>query len=421
MTAFNGFTKRRCNDSALSAVLRSIFELDRQLCALPLAIGLLLLFLRATIAEDWPVVRGDNAGTGVAGGKLPDELEQLWTYRVGKTASFEAAAVVARGIVYVGDTDGVLHALQLADGKPVWTKTFAESGFSAAPAVDGDRLYIGDVNGVARCLATADGKEVWKAEVGGEVWAGPTPHADKVLFTSEAGAFTCLDKATGEQRWQFRIDAPLRCSPTVNNGRAMLAGCDSLLHGINVDDGKEVFTVTIDGPTGATAAMRQGRVYFGTEGGTFYAIEVAAAAGHDPAVAWLYQDPKRSRSIRAAAAITASLVVYGSQSRAVFALDPESGKEKWTLPMRSNVDSSPVIVGDRVVAATTGGKLYLLDAADGKPRWEIDLGGGFNASPAVADGRLVIGNTDGTLYCFGAKTESDKSSGPDSQATERAK
>ena len=36
-------------------------------------------------------------------------------------------------------------------------------------------------------------------------------------------------------------------------------------------------TVEIDAPTGSTAAMRDERVYFGTEGGTFYAIDVPRA------------------------------------------------------------------------------------------------------------------------------------------------
>ena len=50
-------------------------------------------------ADDWPLVRGDSFGTGVAQGALPDELEVLWNYSAGKDAGFEATAVIADGVI----------------------------------------------------------------------------------------------------------------------------------------------------------------------------------------------------------------------------------------------------------------------------------------------------------------------------------
>jgi outer membrane protein assembly factor BamB len=185
----------------------------------------------------------------------------------------------------------------------------------------------------------------------------------------------------------------------------MLAGCDSLLHIINIADGQEIHTVEIDGPTGATPAMRKGRVYFGTEGGTFFAIDVSENNEQPPGVAWTFRDPRRGQPIRSAAAVTEHLVVYGSQGKAIYGLDPASGDGKWAVPTRSRVESSPVIAGRHVVAATTAGKIYLLDAATGEAKWEYDAGGGFNASPAVVLSRIILGNTDGTLYCFAPKVK----------------
>ena len=67
------------------------------------------------------------------------------------------------------------------------------------------------------------------------------------------------------------------------------------------------------------------------------------------------------------------------------------------------MDSSPVVVGDRVfVGSATAG---FMDCAcnTGKPFWQFEAGGEIVASPAVAAGRLVIGNDSGSLYCFGAR------------------
>ncbi len=376
-----------------------------------------------TLAEDWPVVRGNTLGTGVATSELPEKLDLLWKYQAEKDAGFGATAVVSGGIVYVGDDVGTFHAVRLADGQPAWTKKFDDSGFDAGAAFDKDRLYVGDMAGVVRCLAIADGEEKWHANLEAEVYAGPTPYGSSVLVTSEAGTLTSLGMANGSHQWPpFHIEAPLRCTPTVSSGRAMLAGCDSLLHIIDVADGREVNSVKIDAPTGATAAMRGERVFFGTEGGTFFAIDVSASADKQPEVAWTYRDPERGQPIRSAAAVTEKFVVYGSQSKAIYCLDATTGEFKWKVPTRTRVDSSPVIAGERVVAATTGGKLYVLDLANGgKELWQYDAGGSFTASPAIVDGRILIGNTNGTLYCFGASDHSKHFTTEDTESTEKSK
>jgi outer membrane protein assembly factor BamB len=373
----------------------------------------------AVRAEDWPVVRGDILGTGVAKSAVPEKLDVIWTYKAPDDAGFDATAVVQNGVIYVGDSAGTFHAVNFKDGTAVWSKKLTDIGFAAGAAVDKDRIYVGDLDGVVRCLSIADGSEIWSYKLEGEVFAGPTPHGDDVLITSEIGTLVCLNAADGKERWKpFRIDAPLRCSPTISAGRVMLAGCDSLLHIINASDGTQTHTVEIDGPTGSTPAMLGERVYFGTEGGTFFAIDVPADAAKKPAVAWTYHDKRRGQPIRSAAVITEKIAIYGSQGKAIYGLDPKTGERKWIVPTRSRVESSPVISGTNAIAATTAGKLYLLDTTTGEVKYENDFGGSFIASPAVVDARIILGNTDGTLYCLGAK--SDKSGSFTTEDTAKA-
>jgi outer membrane protein assembly factor BamB len=369
-------------------------------------------------ADDWPLVRGDAQGTGVAHATLPDAPALLWKYSAGKDAGFEAPAVSADGVVYVGDNAGTFHAIRLTDHTEVWKKEFAESGFTAGASFESDRLYVGDMNGAIRCLSAMDGKELWSQKLEGEVHAAPSINDGDVLFTCEAGTLSCRNKQDGAERWQFHIEAPLRCTPTISSGRAAVAGCDSNLHWVDVANGKETEIVEIDAPTGSTPAMRNDHVFFGTEGGTFYGISEPAAEKKS-AVAWTYLDPQRNQPIRAAAAVNDELVVYGGQGKAIYGLDPTNGKEKWRVTTRSRVESSPVIVGNRVVAATAAGKIYLLDAATGDVVWEYDAGGSFVASPAIVDNKIVIGNTDGTLYCFG--TDSKKPTTKDTNDTKDEK
>jgi outer membrane protein assembly factor BamB len=271
----------------------------------------------------------------------------------------------------------------------------ADSGFLSAAAVVDGCVYVGDFNGVVRSLKPADGEELWTHQARGELYAGPNVVAGQVLVTTEAGELLSLDPESGEVQWRFEIDAPLRCWPTTVEGRVLLAGCDSRLHAVDLDTAKETGGVDLSSQTGATPARWDNSVFFGTASGTFYRIE-----GNE--ILWEYRDEDHLQQIFSAA-VDRRAVIYGSKGKRVYALDPESGKPQWQFPVRSSVESAPVIVGDVVFFGTKRGRLYAVDIATGEERWQFEAGGGFVSSPAVSDGRLVVGNIDGSLYCFGKK------------------
>ncbi len=344
----------------------------------------------------WPVFRGDALADGVAGGSLPEKLEVLWKFDA-QEHGFEATVIIADGMVFAGSLDGNLYALTLDRGQKKW-HYHTELGFSAPAAVRDGRLFIGDTDGKFYCFEAATGKPLWGAEAGGEIDSGPNFYKDKVLFGSQDATLYCYEAATGKLVWKYAIGDQIRCSPTVVEGRAFLAGCDAKLHIIDLDRGEAVKTVEIDSPTGSTPAVGGTRVFFGTEAGTFFAIDWKAAE-----IAWQFKSP-RNLPFRSSAAVTAEAIIFGGRDKQVYGLDPGDGHELWKFSTRARVDSSPVVVGSRVFVGSSDGRLYALDRATGKKVWDYEAGGDFTASPAVAAGRLVIGNTNGTLYCFGGKS-----------------
>ena len=347
-------------------------------------------------AADWPLARGDAAATGVASETLPEDLEVLWKFEAGKDGAIEATAAIADGVVYVGSFDGNLYAIDLATGKKKWSyKT--DLGFSAAAAVRDGRVIAGDSDGKVYCLNAADGAEIWGFEAGGEINGGPNFYKDNVLIGSQDATLYCVKAATGEKVWEHKIGDQIRSFLTVVENRAFLAGCDGKLHIINLDDNSTLGSVEIESPTGCTPAMLGDRVFFGTEGSTFLAVDWRKAE-----VAWRYRSP-RQQAYRSSAAATDNAIIVGGRDKQVVALDPKSGSEVWKYTTRHRVDSSPVVSGNRVFFGAADGRLTALDVKSGEKVWEYEAGGQFNASPAVSNGRLVIGNTDGTLYCFGAK------------------
>ena len=81
-------------------------------------------------------------------------------------------------------------------------------------------------------------------------------------------------------------------------------------------------------------------------------------------------------------------------------MDNESGKKKWNFKTLDEIDSSPVIIGDKVLTASIDGRLYLLNLSDGKKVWSYEIGASITSSPAVVNGLITIGAEDGRLYTF---------------------
>jgi outer membrane protein assembly factor BamB len=362
-------------------------------------------------ADAWPMARGCAAGTGRSAMRIAVPLAEHWQRSFDKTA-FGAVPVIAAGTIYVGDLDGTFHALDLETGVTRWSFKAEAAGFSSAAAVSLDErvplVVVGDDTGVVRAFDRSKGTVEWEYETDGEISGGPTIVAaesdsdqPRVFVGSQDASLACLHLADGALHWKHSIADQIRCSPTIADGRVFIAGCDGKLHVIDAATGTEVSAVPIDGPTGTTPAAAEGRVFFGTEGGTFFGIDIRGAA-----VAWKMAPAANAQAYRSSAALADGLAIVGSRGKAVETFAVGDGARGWRRAMRGKVDAAPVIVpnatgtGCFAVVADMAGRIAALDAATGEPAWEFDAGGGFSAGAAVAAGRVVLAGDRGTIWCF---------------------
>ena len=357
-------------------------------------------------ADAWPMARGTLTGTGRSAVRLRFPLNEAWHRGFEKT-SFEAAPVIMDGTVFIGDLDGTFHAVSLETGEERWSfKT--DVGFPSAAAVSSDPgvplVVVGDAAGIVRAFDRATGEIRWEHRTEGEISGGPAIMAaagtTRVLVGSQDATLSALNLSDGTVAWTHTIADQIRCSPTVAGDVVFVAGCDGKLHLIDVTTGRETAAVPIDGPTGTTPAAQGNRVFFGTEGGRFYGIDIAP-----PREAWKTETAAKGRSYRSSAAVAGDLAIVGSRGRAVEAFTLADGGLRWRHPMRGRVDASPLVVhadGQKsaVIVGDSAGRIVAVDAATGAPIWEFDAGGGFAGGAAAAAGRIVLASTDGTIWCF---------------------
>ena len=128
-------------------------------------------------------------------------------------------------------------------------------------------------------------------------------------------------------------------------------------------------------------------------------------------VEWRYRDEKKEFPYHSSAAVTEDFIIVGGRDKQVHCINRKTGKRVWVFATNGRkgkggrVDSSPVILGDRVFVGSSDGNLYELALKDGKQRAKYPIGRDVTASPAVGEGVLVIGGegSDEFIYCFGKK------------------
>lgn len=363
-------------------------------------IQILLASLILLLTGDWTTFRGDAKSTGFAEATAGDRLEVVWKFEM-ESGGFESAANIVKqdnqSVVYAAGitnkVEGRLFAIDLDTGEKIW-QFDSPDGFLTTPAYDNGRLYLGDMLGRFFCVDST-GKEVWNFKTDVEINSSANLHGDHVLFGSQDATLYALDKSSGELAWKLVTDDQLQCSVTVADDTAFLAGCDSRLHVVDLNSGTEKGFVEIGSPTIATPAVADRIVYFGNEKGDFFAID-----WQEKKAKWTHSDPKGGNSFRSSAAIAKGHVVVGARNRRLTSFHPETGEENWSVTLKNKVDSSPVIVGNRVIAASTDGRLYLVDLTSGELLQTLEFNGSFKGSPAFAHDRLIIGTDDGVLICL---------------------
>jgi outer membrane protein assembly factor BamB len=383
---------------------REMLKASAAALAVPLMAKSGVATLSANTTE-WTSFRNGPQLLGLADAALPEKLDVLWT--LDAPDGVTATAAIAGGKVFVAGLSGELQRVDLKTGKVDWTyksienvkpNTFAP-GFKASPTVTEDTVYLGDEDGIFHAVDRETGNRRWAFESQGEIISSATIDGNRVLFGSYDNTLYCLDRVSGDKKWEVVTEGYVHCTPAVSGGKTFIAGCDEHLRAIDVATGE----VAVDMPIGtyliASPATRDGLLYFGT-----YLATVIAVDWQKQEIVWTYV-AGRDFPFQSSAAVTNDLVVAGARDKNVHAIDRKTGKGVWKFPTRSRVDSSPAIAGDRVYVGSSDRNLYCLDVKTGKEIWSENIGQAVTASPAIGEGVLVIGGdgNDAKVFCFGKK------------------
>jgi len=142
-----------------------------------------------------PGAKGEVVAVALADGK------PKWNKALGGGTVSPIAVSMAKKLAIATTTDKKVVALGLDDGADKWTYT-GKAPFFGGAAISGDMVYAADLNGVLHAINLADGKLAWKLDVGlatkspGNVYGSPVVSGGKIYLATcnleSAGAKTVI-------------------------------------------------------------------------------------------------------------------------------------------------------------------------------------------------------------------------------------
>ena len=341
--------------------------------------------------------QASGQASGRASGQASGQVRRGWTYPT--VASVDGSAAVADGVVYVGDDNGIMYAIDADTGKLRWKISTPGSGTSivARPAVVGGTVYIGSENDDVYALDAATDAIRWKVNTTGSVDSSAAVVAGVVYVGNDNNELFALDAATGHVRWTVQTGDNVTSSPAVSDGTVYVGCEDDFVYAVNAATGHVRWQRHTGGQVNSSPAISGGTVYVGSDDRKVYALDAATGA-----IEWTRLTAGK---VDSSPAISGGTLYIGG-GNTVYALDAATGAIEWTRPTGGAVVSSPAVSGGLVYVGSDDGQVYALDAATGDVRWHVQTGGQVNSSPTISSGMVYVGTDDDAVYALNAATGS---------------
>ncbi len=314
--------------------------------------------------------RGGPQRTGSIAGRIALENPALLSFV--PTDGDPGEALVADGVIYVGDRKETIYAIRIADGSVLWRAPHI--GFVyCSPARRGDAIFVTCQYGL-KALSRTDGKVLWHIGLSGDATeSSPLIVNDRIIVGDTGGAITALSfegkviwiySVTEDERGQLLPDVPER------GVRARPRTAAS--------DGTIVYQPVFDQSRLCAIDLKAGR--------RRWAFEMNG---------WIYGVP----------ALSADKLFFGSQDRHLYCLDNTRKTMLWNFPTNARIEAGVAYQRGSVFCAACDGGIYRVDAETGKEIWHYktpvsDANPAIYSAPVCTEDAVYFGSFDGYIYCL---------------------
>ncbi len=366
-------------------------------------------------------------------------LEVIWKEDVGKASSKRARLtsppIAADGKLYVIDAEATVSAINIEDGKTIWTSELAPSvkekfrvreimtrtkaselGFGGGVSFDDGKVFVTSGFGFAAALNAETGEELWRYQAGAPARTPPTAYRGGVYFVTNVNEMVALSQESGERLWNHQaFEEAARilsaASPAAAGDLIVAPFSSGEVVAFLAGSGRPVWTDTLARNTQITAlsslndiagapVIDRGLVYAVSHAGRLVAIDIRSGqrAWESPIASlqmpWVAGDFIFVVSIDSELVCLSradGAVVWVSQLKRYDNEKKRKGRIAW---------SGPVLAGEFLILVSSDGRIAKVSPQDGSLVDSKKIDDGSVVSPIVADERIFVLTQSGKLYAF---------------------
>jgi outer membrane protein assembly factor BamB len=323
-------------------------------------------------------------------------FKKVWRHRADSLLEFPP--VLANNTLYAVTNKGTAIAMNAKNGHIRWRRPVGTLS-AASPAWWRDRLFIVTLDGQITSLRAKDGKLLWKKDIPSRTESSPLVRNGRVYFGSEDGTVYAVRAKNGKTIWTYGASGAVKAALAYSDHKLYFGAYGGRAYAIQASNGNEVWSTSTAGLSlgrsgnfYSTPAVAFGRVYMGNTDGRVYSF-----VARNGETAWTKSTGSYVYSGPAAAPVPGKgpTVFIGSYTGVFYALDAQSGAERWSFQSPGRISGAVSVIGPVVYFANlVSRETHGLDVRTGKEVFR-HKGGGF--APPLSDGE--------TLYVTGYGTE----------------
>jgi len=243
----------------------------------------------------------------------------------------------------------------------LWNFSDREDAYCSAPVVYDGMVFVNIfgpwiANGTLWALNETNGAPIWSFPMGPMPYNSPTISEDKIFVGGNDGRFYCLN-LNGDLVWNFTCEY------------------NPYQHGIS-----QIWS---------SPAIDSGKVYFLTEGGFFYALNITNGQ-----VVWVYRTPCIVLE-ESSPAIWNGMIYFGSVAGEFRAVNATDGSEIWKFATGNYATSGPTVIEGKAYIGSTDSNFYCTNATNGALIWNFTSGGPIFYAPAVFEDKVFFSDRQG--------------------------
>ncbi len=215
---------------------------------------------------------------------------------------------------------------------------------------------------------------------------------------SDAEPSSALPEATIS--WQFQTGGPVWSGIEYHEGRVYFGSDDGSLYALDALTGEQIWQFDIGSTLRARPVIAGEHLLAQADNGYLYRLDL-----HGGSLEWQAQlqdspqprlssgDPGFNYDYYASAAVVADQHIYiGSADGRLQAVNLQDGSNIWSFTTQGPITTTPAITTDQVIIGSHDGNVYALDPATGRLLWQYDTGAPVTSSPAVYQEMVITGS-----------------------------